>query len=201
MATSQARAVCVVDDDVSLPRALQILLRAAGFTVGAVGIGGGVLARGPGCGRPLLAVKRVSDRDGSARAAPRPRAGARAPRSRADRHHADLYEHPTAATSCRGHLREGDRALAQRRSSRMGTCTRVADETRRAHHRQLRGAAFVRTRRRRGGDLEDSPRGPLEARAERLLLFYYAHAPPASALGSLVARRAAVPVPHRTKAR
>ena len=64
----------------------------------------------------------------------------------------------------------------------MGTCTRVADETRRAHHRQLRGAAFVRTRRRRGGDLEDSPRGPLEARAERLLLFYYAHAPPASAL-------------------
>src|SRR5207247_5964169 len=56
MATSQARAVCVVDDDVSLPRALQILLRAAGFTVGAVGIGGGVLARGPGCGRPLLAV-------------------------------------------------------------------------------------------------------------------------------------------------
>ena len=35
MATSQARAVCVVDDDVSLPRALQILLRAAGFTVGA----------------------------------------------------------------------------------------------------------------------------------------------------------------------
>src|SRR5216110_432731 len=81
MATSQARAVCVVDDDVSLPRALQILLRAAGFTVGAVGIGGGVLARGPGCGRPLLAVKRVSDRDGSARAAPRPRAGARAPRS------------------------------------------------------------------------------------------------------------------------
>src|SRR5947208_16537355 len=37
MATSQARAVCVVDDDVSLPRALQILLRAAGFTVGAFG--------------------------------------------------------------------------------------------------------------------------------------------------------------------
>ena len=37
MATSQARAVCVVDDDVSLPRALQILLCAAGFTVGAFG--------------------------------------------------------------------------------------------------------------------------------------------------------------------
>ncbi len=37
MATLQARAVCVVDDDVSLPRALQILLRAAGFTVGAFG--------------------------------------------------------------------------------------------------------------------------------------------------------------------
>jgi len=37
MATSQARAVCVVDDDVSLPRALQILLRAASFTVGPFG--------------------------------------------------------------------------------------------------------------------------------------------------------------------
>src|SRR5437773_11531096 len=104
MATSQARAVCVVDDDVSLPRALQILLRAAGFTVGAVGIGGGALARGPGCGRPLLAVKRVSDRDGSSRAAPRPRAGARAPRSRADRHQLDVYQPPADAAQALGSL-------------------------------------------------------------------------------------------------
>src|SRR5205814_9007979 len=105
MATSQPRAVCVVDDDVSLPRALPIFLRAAGFTVGAFWIGGGVPASGPGCGRALLAVKRVSDRDGSARAAPRPRPGARAPRSRAE-HHAEPYEHPTAAAQAHGALHE-----------------------------------------------------------------------------------------------
>src|SRR2546428_886705 len=105
MATLQVRVVRGVDEHVFVLRVLRLLLRAAGCSVGAVGIGGGVLARGPGCGRPLLAVKRVSDRDGSARAAPRPRAGARAPRSRAD-HHADLYEHPTAAAQAHGSFDE-----------------------------------------------------------------------------------------------
>src|SRR5439155_1399987 len=37
MPTSLAPAVCVVDDDASLLRAVQLLLRAAGFTVGAFG--------------------------------------------------------------------------------------------------------------------------------------------------------------------
>ena len=37
MPTFEAPAVCVVDDDASLLRALKLLLRAAGFTVGAFG--------------------------------------------------------------------------------------------------------------------------------------------------------------------
>ena len=37
MPTFEAPAVCVVDDDASLLRALQLLLRAAGFTVGGFG--------------------------------------------------------------------------------------------------------------------------------------------------------------------
>src|SRR2546422_7998633 len=90
---------------------------------------------------------------------------------------------------------------AQRRSSRMGTCTRVADETRRAHHRQLRAPRSF------------EPGGVGEVTLRTLRVVHSRHAPSACCSfitptplqprhsGSLVARRAAVPVPHRTKAR